>query len=79
MLLRLYTYYAEADTAHKPTDPEYTSVPNGAAMNGSARAHAYSPTAADRTIRDAEEFELDGLMTDDEDDEAKKDATAARQ
>jgi len=32
----------------------------------------YSVSDADRAIGDAGEFELDGLMTDDEDEEAKK-------
>lgn len=69
MLLRLYTYYADFDPNHnKPVDAEYSQV-NGnhyASMNG--HAHSGMPDDSDRQIRDAEEFELDGLTTDDEDD-----------
>ena len=63
MLLRLYTYYAEAETSGKPADPE--SRLNGSAMTN---GHARIPDASDRQIRDAEEFELEGLMSEDDDD-----------
>lgn len=66
MLLRLYTYYAESPTNKKVADPE-------GRLNGSALAngHARIPDASDRQIRDAEEFELEGLMSEDEDDAPK--------
>lgn len=70
MLLRLYTYYADS-SPKKPTDPEMNGRVNGhmnGHMNGSAltNGHARIPDASDRQIRDAEEFELEGLMSDDE-------------
>lgn len=61
MLLRLYTYYADSDPNSKSIDPEYSQV------NGSNRMNTHVHTHSQQ-IRDAEEFELDGLMTDDEDD-----------
>ncbi|KAH0125976.1 hypothetical protein KCU66_g6559, partial [Aureobasidium melanogenum] len=63
MLLRLYTYYAEAPTNGKTPDPE-------SRLNGSAlpNGHARIPDASDRQIRDAEEFELEGLMSEDDED-----------
>ena len=63
MLLRLYTFYTESPLPKKPTDPE-------ARLNGSATHHQNGraiPDASDRQIRDAEEFELEGLMSEDED------------
>lgn len=70
MLISLYTYYADYNNKSKPTDPEYSQL-NGHAVNSAERrpmnGHAQMPNEADRAIQDAEEFELDGLMTDDED------------
>jgi hypothetical protein len=67
MLLRLYTYYADSSTDGKTSDPE--SRLNGSALpNGHARS---IPDASDRQIRDAEEFELEGLMSDDDEDITK--------
>ncbi|KAL1296516.1 hypothetical protein AAFC00_000025 [Neodothiora populina] len=69
MLLRLYTYYADSDANSKPVDPEYSQL-NGHASNGrpvNGGHHSQMPSQQDAAIRDAEEFELDGLMTDDED------------
>ncbi|THW19399.1 hypothetical protein D6D17_09200 [Aureobasidium pullulans] len=67
MLLRLYTYYVDSPTHIKSADPE--SRLNGSAMpNG----HARIPDASDRQIRDAEEFELEGLMSEDDDDLSKR-------
>jgi hypothetical protein len=67
MLLRLYTYYADSSAEGKSADPE--SRLNGSALpNGHARS---IPDASDRQIRDAEEFELEGLISD-EDDELTK-------
>ncbi|KAK5164439.1 hypothetical protein BJ546DRAFT_451480 [Cryomyces antarcticus] len=64
MLLHLYAVHAWPTTPSKPRpDPESQHV-NGAAL---ANGHARIPNAADRQIRDAEEFELEGLMSDDED------------
>lgn len=76
MLLRLYSYYADSDPNKKPIDPEYSQV-NGHAPRNLVHAngrplggHGHLPDP-DRAVRDAEEFELDGLMTDDEDDEVE--------
>lgn len=74
VLLRLYTFYAD-DSPKKPIDPEMNGHMNGhmsghmnGHMNGSAltNGHTRIPDASDRQIRDAEEFELEGLMSDDE-------------
>ena len=79
MLLRLYTFYADAGKPAK-TDPEAPHMnghTNGSIMsNGHARSH-FSDRASDgRSMRDAEEFELDGLMSDDEDSLAKPEGTS---
>lgn len=67
MLLRLYTYYADSSTDGKTADPE--SRLNGHALpNGHARS---IPDASDRQIRDAEEFELEGLISDEDEDLTK--------
>jgi hypothetical protein len=67
MLLRLYTYYADSSTDGKTADPE-------SRLNGSALPNGHSrsiPDASDRQIRDAEEFELEGLMSEDDEDLTK--------
>ena len=76
MLLGLYTYYADSSSSSgsKPSDVEYSSLNghvNGNGHAGRPNGHAYTPSDADRAIGDAGEFELDELMTDDEDEEVK--------
>jgi hypothetical protein len=64
MLLHLYAVHAwDQDTK---TDAE-APYANGLA-NGHANGHINGYTRADRRVRDAEEFELGGLDSDDEDD-----------
>jgi hypothetical protein len=63
MLTHLYS--AHIETSPMPKKDEERSSTNG---------HAVLPTAADRQAADAQEFELEGLMSDDEDAE-----TAAKQ
>ncbi|SMR56763.1 unnamed protein product [Zymoseptoria tritici ST99CH_1E4] len=58
MLLRLYSAYDDSPAAVQIKDEEVHSRPNG---------HVRLPTAADRQAQDAEEFELEGLMSDDDD------------
>ena len=76
MLLRLYTVYADAANEKKIVlDPEASRL-NGH-MNGSAltNGHARGPTTAGaerQSLRDAEEFELDGLMSDDDEPDGMK-------
>lgn len=71
MLIRLYTFYADQgkDVKQDPEAPRLNGHMNGSALpNG----HAHQPFS-DRQrqqVRDAEEFELEGLMTDDDDDPA---------
>lgn len=55
MLLHLYASHTWPLT---PAPPKHTDLPNGAPI---ANGHL------DRRMRDAEEFELEGLMSDDED------------
>ena len=59
MLLHLYEV---GSTPADSKDYESTGMPNG---------HANS-AAGHQRIRDAEEFELDGLMTDDDEDDHRK-------
>lgn len=63
MLTHLFS--AHIETSPMPKKDEERSSTNG---------HAVLPTAADRQAADAQEFELEGLMSDDEDAE-----TAAKQ
>lgn len=69
MLLRLYTFYTETPSKSKPTDPE-------SRLNGHTPHHQQNgravPDASDRQIRDAEEFELEGLMSEDEEDDDER-------
>lgn len=60
MLIHLYAVYAwgEDSKADAEAPP----------MNGLANGHANGYTRVDRRVRDAEEFELEGLDSDDEDD-----------
>jgi hypothetical protein len=62
MLLRLYSSYDKSRAGVQIKDEEVDVRPNG---------HVRLPTAADRQAQDAEEFELEGLMSDD-DEVAKK-------
>lgn len=66
MLLHLYATYAWPLDAPKPR----TAVANGRVPNGHVPGQS-----VDRRVRDAEEFELEGLMSDDDGDET---ATARR-
>ena len=89
MLLRLYTFYADADARtantngnkYKALDPEAARMnggPHGSGMNGSASMNGHARHPADITdrerqqLRDAEEFELEGLMSDDDEDMGKR-------
>lgn len=73
MLLQLYAAYtAPAAVPKKSTDAEANGHLNGhlnGHADGHANGHARAPlgVGADRQMRDAEEFELEGLMSDDED------------
>lgn len=60
MLLHLYSAYANSNTNGKrpvKLDDEEVPLANG---------HARIPTATDRQAADAQEFELEGLMSDDD-------------
>lgn len=57
MLTHLYS-------AHIQSPP----VPKKDEERSSTNGHAVLPSAADRQAADAQEFELDGLMSDDDDD-----------
>ena len=62
MLIHLYTYYT-SDGPKKPIKLTGNGHPHG---NG----HVRSPDQLERQAHDAQEFELEGLMSDDEDAEA---------
>ena len=65
MLLHLYSHYASDSSASKKTvkfSDEERPLTNG---------HARVPDLADRQAHDAQEFELEGLMSDDEHEETK--------
>lgn len=57
MLISVYDRHANAEMLAKK------------ASGGRARLNGHAAAADERQVRDAEEFELDGLMTDDEDEE----------
>lgn len=75
MLLHLYSHYTTgtADPSKNylklEGDEEQRPLTNGHARNGHARAPATA--GADRSAQDAQEFELDGFMSEDEEDEGK--------
>jgi len=62
MLIHLYSAYATPDKGKntvKPDDRARQNIPNG---------HARGHSAAERQARDVQEFELEALMSEDEDD-----------
>ena len=65
MLIHLYS--ANISPTALPSKDEERPHTNG---NGHLNGHARVPNAADRQAADAQEFELEGLMSDDEDAEA---------
>jgi hypothetical protein len=72
MLLHLYSSNAEPTSIK--LDPE--GLRTNGAMNGNANGHARP--RMDRRVRDAEEFELEGLISDDEGADALKDPGTPR-
>lgn len=78
MLLRLYTWYADAKDAKKLAADSAAPRTNGhmnGHVNGSAlsNGHVRVPDMERQRIRDAEEFELEGLMSDDDEGNLTKD------
>ena len=59
MLLHLYSAYATPQKGKNAAKPDDRSLPNG---------HARGHSAAERQARDVQEFELEGLMSEDEED-----------
>lgn len=74
MLLRLYTYHKDADQAKAKGEAIKLHDEEGhPRTNGQARA----PNVAERQARDVQEFELEGLMSEDGDDEAESSSDGA--
>lgn len=65
MLLRLYSAYMPSPTTSPAVKSEDEERPR--VVNGNGRI----PNAADRRAQDAQEFELEGLMSDEDEDAAK--------
>ncbi|KAI7160977.1 hypothetical protein KC343_g14822 [Hortaea werneckii] len=66
MLLHLYSYYTASSSKGKGPSKRHDeehSMPNG---------HARAPAMTERQAQDAQEFELEGLITDDEDEDGGK-------
>ncbi|KAK5166239.1 uncharacterized protein LTR77_008500 [Saxophila tyrrhenica] len=68
MLLHLYSAHMDPNKANKPSKLNGTNGPSRALPNGHARGHS----AAERQLRDVQEFELEALMSDEEDAESVK-------
>lgn len=66
MLIHLYSANVKPTALPKKNDPEQQQQRAPRMANG----HARVPNAADRQAADAQEFELEGLMSEDEDMEA---------
>ncbi|KAF2868395.1 hypothetical protein BDV95DRAFT_630596 [Massariosphaeria phaeospora] len=66
MLLHLYAVHVWGETSK--SDSEAPRANGYAGANGRPNGHAVAP--GERRVRDAEEFELDGLVSDDEDGES---------
>jgi len=64
MLLHLYSYYATGSDSKHP-------VKLGDEERPMANGHARVPNPTNRQAQDAQEFELEGLMSDDEEADAK--------
>lgn len=68
MLIHLYAVHAWGqDTKADAETPRVNGFANGHA-NGHATGHSNGYARVDRRVRDAEEFELDGLDSEDDDD-----------
>lgn len=65
MLLHLYSAYSSPQTSNK-------QVKLGDEERPRANGHARIPNDLDRQSHDAQEFELEGLMSDDEEPDASK-------
>jgi len=65
MLIHLYSAHLDPNKVKQPAKPDATARP---VQNGHARGHS----AAERQLRDVQEFELEALMSDDEDPESAK-------
>lgn len=65
MLLHIYAVHAWPNGNEEEEAPKYTNV-NGTHMNGNGRARTNSEA---QRIQDAEGFELQGLISDDEDEQ----------
>ncbi|GAB7343795.1 hypothetical protein MBLNU457_1766t3 [Dothideomycetes sp. NU457] len=72
MLIRLYTFYADQgkDVKQDPEAPRLNGHMNGSALSNGHAHQPFSDRQQRQQVRDAEEFELEGLMTDDDDDPA---------
>lgn len=66
MLLHLYSAFA------KPKDNDRKPIKLGDEERPLVNGHASIPSDADRRSHDAQEFELEGLMSDDEEPETSK-------
>lgn len=67
MLIHLYAVHAWPEKTTKAVDPESVpQTPNGHIANGRLPIGRVRP---ERTVSDAEEFELHGLISDDDDDD----------
>jgi len=76
MLLRLYSYHKDADAQSKGA-PLKLPDEEGHPTRGGANGHPRAPHATERQARDVQEFELEGLMSDDGDDEAESSSDGA--
>ena len=80
MLVRLYTFYADGgkDLKQDPEAPRLNGHLNGSALSNGHAHQIFSDRQQRQQLRDAEEFELEGLMSDDEDQAAAKERSAVR-
>jgi len=78
MLIRLYTFYADQgkDVKQDPEAPRVNGHMNGSTLSNGHAHQPFSDRQQRQQLRDAEEFELEGLMSDDDDPAAAKERSA---
>lgn len=68
MLIHLYSSNMDPNNSKQPAKLDRRNGPLPALPNGHARGHS----AAERQLRDVQEFELEALMSDEEDPDSAK-------
>lgn len=78
MLVRLYSSHKDPSNLHPKAAALKLHDEEGGQSNGHPRGGNNNNADRDRQVRDVQEFELEGLMSEDGDDEAESSSDGAR-